>query len=116
MTKIDTLNKWLAIAQQFAPLVLASLPVAKAAKIAPFVPQLVQTIQDVEQTAAAGSDKKATVLAALADGVATANAAGAHLDAAELAAIASPAIDTTIQVVNSIHALHATAGVPPPTA
>jgi hypothetical protein len=114
MSKMDNLNKWLDLFDKFAPIVFATLPADKAAKIAPVAETVVQTMRDVAQIAVPGADKKATVLAALASGVATANAAGAHLDANELASIASPAIDTTILIVKAAHDLHAGMVVPVP--
>lgn len=114
MSKIDDLNKWLQIANIFAPMVLSV--VKGGDKIAPFIPTVTKAIVDAEMTGAPGADKKAGVLATVSDGIAVANATGkVHLDPTEVIPIVSSSIDDVIEVINIVHQKAAPPTTPAPS-
>ena len=107
MSKMDTLNKWLAIAQMIAGPILATVP--GGAKIAPFVSVISTGIQEAEQIpGATGADKKAHVMNLAMSAFAALQATGkVHLgDATDFQNMVGAGVDTTVGVINVVHQLH----------
>lgn len=94
------MKKWLKTLAQFGPQILLFTP------LAPIAPAVTVAIHEAELLkGATGAEKKAHVL-----NIVTAAASGANaqagkevVDAAQVAATASQAIDTIVSVVNTIH-------------
>ncbi len=108
-----SLPKWLAIAFQFAPMVLSVIPAT-----APIAGVVSDAIGAAEMLPNANSaEKKAYVMEIAADAVKSANAKGATLDVQETLAATSQGIDTVVSVVNAVHDAHAatTPPIAPPT-
>lgn len=100
-------EKWKEILNVFAPLVFALVP--GGAALAPIVPAIINGISEAQQIrGASGPDKKAHVMAIVADAVAATNDAAGKivLPSEQTMDAASSAIDTTIAVVNAAHAPH----------
>ena len=106
MSKTETLNKWLAIAQYLAPVVLATVPGGE--KIAPFVPLVSAGIQEAEQIPnASGPEKKAHVIDLAMAAFQTLQATGKlHMDAAQFQSTVGAGVDATVGVVNLVHQAH----------
>lgn len=98
------LPKWLQMVQSLAPMILAFTPLAP---IAPFVSAGIQEAEQIQ--GASGADKLAHAVQIARDGIAATNAqAGKVVIDPQLsdAAIVS-GINTTVSVVNLVHATHA---------
>ncbi len=96
------LSRFVEIVDRVGPAVLAVMPGGD--KIAPIVPKIVHGIKEAQaMKGASGAEKKAHVLAAIADGAAVANATGkVKISGDELQAIAGKGIDTVIEAVHVV--------------
>lgn len=110
-----TLDKWLTLIAQFAPLVFAVVP--GGATLAPLTPLIIDGIMAAEQIHnASGAEKKAHVQTIVANAVAVTNTVTGNttLDPALTLAASSASIDAVIATVKVIEA--AQAGVVPAVA
>lgn len=106
MSKTETVNKWLTIAQFLAPAVLLAVPHGE--KIAPYVPIITTGIQEAEQIpGASGADKKAHVVNLAMAAFQTLQQTGkVHLDQTEFQIAVSSGIDATIASINAVKKAH----------
>jgi hypothetical protein len=96
-------HKFLAVLRQVGPIVLASVPGGDKIPT-DLIPTIVDAVGEAEQIkGASGEEKKAHVMAIVAAGVKTANATGkVHLDADEVAAVASHGVDAVVGTVKVV--------------
>ncbi len=107
MSKTDTVNKWLALAQMLAPVVLMNVP--HGDKIAPYVPIITAGIQEAQQIpGASGADKKAHVMnLAMAAFQSLQQTGKVHLSASDFQATVGAGIDATVGTINLVNQAHA---------
>ena len=99
------LRAFTTLVRQIAPIVLAAVP--NGQKLGPVINTITAAIEEAEQIpGATGAEKKDHVLKITAAGVAVANAAGAKLNDAEIAAIAGNGIDAVVGAVNAVKKEH----------
>lgn len=101
VVKFD-LDKFLSVVSIVGPLVLMNVPGGQ--NIAVLLPTIINGIKEAEAIAGAtGPEKKAHVMALVADAVTVANATGRiHIDVAEVQGVVSNGIDVVIGVINVI--------------
>jgi hypothetical protein len=111
MSKTDTVNKWLTLAQFLAPAVLMAVP--HGDKIAPFVPVITSGIQEAEQIpGASGPEKKAHVMNLAMAAFQTLQRSGkVHLDVGQFQSVIGAGIDATVGTIDLVHQAHVPAGV-----
>lgn len=114
MSKTDTVNKWLSIAQMLAPAVLMAVPHGET--IAPYVPIITAGIQEAEQIpGATGAEKKAHVVGlAMAAFQSLQQTGKVHLNQTDFATTVSAGIDATVGTINLVQQAHAPAASPIP--
>jgi hypothetical protein len=103
---------WKTLVSVLGPAILANVP--HADKLAPLVPTIVHGIGEAEGLkGASGEEKKAHVLALVADAVTGINSAKGHTVVSPdgLATVAGSGIDTVIGAINLVHAAHVPVGV-----
>lgn len=101
------LSRFVEILDRVGPSILAVVPGGE--KIAPLVPKIVHGIKEAQaMKGASGEEKKAHVLAAIADGADVAKAAGVHVSTEEITAIASKGIDAVVETVHVVEGAKAT--------
>lgn len=95
-----SMNQWLSLVVRFAPLVLMVIPGMPAV----LVPVIVHAIQEAEQTAASGTDKKAHALAVVTDAITAVNTVKGKpvINPEIVQTVVSPGIDTAVGVVNLV--------------
>lgn len=99
------MDKWLSLAFQFLPMVLANVP--HADKVAPYVPLITKAVVAAQETGKPGVDKKSAVMKDLDIAADIANVGPDKVDKALLLETASKGIDLGIDIVKKMHAAHA---------
>lgn len=105
------MKKWLSLALKLAPIVLAGVPGIPVV----LVPLIAEAITDAEQIAgASGTEKKKHVLETVTAGIVVVNRAKGTqvMDPAVVTSVVSPAIDTTIGVINAVQKAHTKPATP----
>lgn len=98
-----SLPVWLELALRFAPMVLGAIP-----KTAPIAGHVADAIMIAEQIPGLdGAGKKAKVMQLASAAIQSVNAEGGSLDEGETLAAVDGAIDTTVHVINTVHAAQA---------
>lgn len=100
-------SAFIGLLKTFGPAVLSALVPGVGGMLAPLVAAAIQSAEELQ--GATGPEKKAHALELVEAGAAAANVVAKKMliDPGQARAIADPAIDTAVQVINVVHAAQA---------